>query len=185
MSFSRPVSDGIGSWFDSKSEVDSLKCWQSRRENIDELNSDNEDNNNAMTLSELPQAKRSRLTSAAASVTDLQIYDQIQTTRQLDLISASLKVRQFIEAVIHVRLSLQAAQESTPKRPYNNKLRNSKLIGSKIQVNIFVSDVHAALYQSVMTWVLALSPSVEPYVVCSVEVGAVMLSVCRAECVSC
>jgi hypothetical protein len=111
----------------------------------------------------------SHLTSTS-SVNEMQVYDHIQSTQNIDLLSASLKVRQFIEAIVHVRLSLQASEETNTKRPYNNKLR-SKLIGSKLQLNFYVPDVHVALYQSVMTWVLGLSPAVTDNVVYSVEVS--------------
>jgi hypothetical protein len=116
---------------------------------------------------------------STTTVSEIQVYDQVISTQRLDLISASLKVRQFIEAIIHVRLSLESSEKPPPGTGIgtissnNGKLR--KLIGSKIQLNVFVADMHVALYQSVLSWVLGLSPSLERHVVSSVQVGSVVL----------
>jgi hypothetical protein len=125
------------------------------------------------THSSLFDAVTHLATTRASSISHLQVYNEILSTSHLDLISAALKVRQFIEAIVYVRLSLEASTDDSSnkqrKNPYNGKLRN-KIQGSKLQMNLFVADVHVALYQSVLMWVLALAPSLDDFVVYSVEV---------------
>ena len=115
--------------------------------------------------------------ASSTNINTLHIYNEIQATQHLDLISASIKVRQFIEAVVHVRLSLEETDERDALRkkrmPYKTeslKFRN-RMQGSKLQLNLFVSDVHVSLYHAVLQWVLGLTPSLDDFVVLSVEVS--------------
>ena len=106
-------------------------------------------------------------------VNRFQIYDQVRASQHNDLITSLLTVRRFIESVVHVRVSLESSGQEMEKSSKKtiNKLR-SRLKGSKIQLKVFMSDIHADLYRDALTWVTTLAPSLDDVVVISFEVGS-------------